>query len=265
MFTNPQDIAAAISTLDDGVLTPFTDHICQAAKPAIWFTIGAPVTKETPIGISRIGGAPDVPHDFVWPIHNGEPLTFLYQLLIDDQLIAVFIGDDDSGADVPHHVEFFAKGTPLAPATVPTNRQLPSFYDDTNPRSVFATPHILTSHEGLDLPRWFSRAHEELFADDADFLDQEDSFNELSLMTEPSDDVIVRFGGYHCGIGYDPTEDIDDGSDAADWSLLTCLESVEPSDQLELDELCIWDAGYFQILQRTDTNGVRHTYGSLET
>lgn len=270
MFHSIQDIATAITHCDQRILDPYTEVICQAAKPSIWFTIGAPVTKETPIGISRIGGAPDVSHDFVWPTHNNQPLTFLYQLAIDDHLIAVFIGAHGSGADVPHHVEFFPKNTPLAPATVPTNRQLPRFYDDTNPRSIFTTPHTLTAHEGLDLPRWVSTAYEKLLdivPDDEDIIEGfAETYEQFILMAEPDHgNVIVRFGGYHRGIGYDPAEFITDGSNVADWSLLTCLESVEPSNQLELDKLCIWDAGYFQILQRTDTNGNRHTYGSLET
>lgn len=37
-----------------------------------------------PVGSSRIGGLPDVPEGFEWPVYQGEPLSFIAQLRLSD-------------------------------------------------------------------------------------------------------------------------------------------------------------------------------------
>lgn len=265
MFNSPDDIVSACDSLFSPTLGSLRHSLYTAARRATWFTVGEALDTTTALGVSKIGGVPDVPADFSWPTHEGQHLAFLYQLRCDDHLLLVFIGHDDSGMAVAHHVEFIPLDAPLSPAIAPEIEAFPSFYKKEEPRCIFHQPHTLVAHSGYDLPRWFSSSYAEIVENAPDFSVAEEVLEQLSHLTEPDADVIVRYGGYHSGIGYDPADDIDDGSNAHDWTLLTCLESYTPQAGSTFDELCLWDAGYFQILTRVDPHGTRHTYGTLET
>src|ERR1051325_8450932 len=60
------------------ILEPVAKLIDAASRPSIafWPEVRA---RETPLGASKFGCAPDVPLNFEWPSHNGAPLQFLIQ------------------------------------------------------------------------------------------------------------------------------------------------------------------------------------------
>ena len=47
--------------------------------PAIALLLEKAADENLAVGQSKIGGAPDVPHDFVWPLWKEKPLGFVAQ------------------------------------------------------------------------------------------------------------------------------------------------------------------------------------------
>ncbi|MCT6922885.1 YwqG family protein [Metasolibacillus sp.] len=69
------------AALQDFELGEVTDRILQFAKNSIRAIATPTIENEIQIGQSKIGGAPDVPTDFIWPQTNDQhPLYFLCQL-----------------------------------------------------------------------------------------------------------------------------------------------------------------------------------------
>ncbi|MGA6539353.1 YwqG family protein [Stenotrophomonas sp. NPDC101269] len=62
-------------------------------RPRVGFSRTA--DADAPVGASRIGGGPDVPADFQWPMRNGRPLDFLLQINLAD------LQGLQSGLDLP--------------------------------------------------------------------------------------------------------------------------------------------------------------------
>ncbi|MHB8624876.1 MAG: YwqG family protein [Aggregatilineales bacterium] len=61
-------------------LAQYADAILNASKPAIHISRKRVADdSEIPVGVSKLGGSPDMPADFVWPQWNGTPLTFIGQ------------------------------------------------------------------------------------------------------------------------------------------------------------------------------------------
>jgi uncharacterized protein YwqG len=50
--------------------------------PCIGFSLDG--TGSTPVGSSRLGGGPDLPPSFDWPVDKGRPLDFLLQVNLRD-------------------------------------------------------------------------------------------------------------------------------------------------------------------------------------
>ena len=75
-------------------------------------------------------------------------------------------------------------------------------------------------------------------------------------MAEPDGEAIIRVGGYHAGIGFDSAADAVDklGGAVSDWRHLATLDSTR--------DMCIGDAGYFQMLRR-DQDGA--TFAATES
>lgn len=61
---------------------------CIAISPTVkagkWDAVSEETFDETPIGISKLGGHPDVPIDFQWPETEEGPLPFMAQIRLED-------------------------------------------------------------------------------------------------------------------------------------------------------------------------------------
>ncbi|GAC1422072.1 MAG: YwqG family protein [Ktedonobacteraceae bacterium] len=78
---NKTDVQAAFQAAG---LARLTKDIDALAKASIRLTT-TPVTETTlEIGISKLGGVPDVPSDFVWPEWKGFPQSFIAQIRLED-------------------------------------------------------------------------------------------------------------------------------------------------------------------------------------
>lgn len=63
--------------LKENGLTAFQSQFEDICSPCV----GAQVNEEIPgVGESKVGGKPDVPDGFIWPMYDGYPLEFLCQL-----------------------------------------------------------------------------------------------------------------------------------------------------------------------------------------
>jgi uncharacterized protein YwqG len=72
-----------IEQIRSNALAHHAETLERLLKPAIriWH---APSETPAPIGVSKLGGDPDLPPDFIWPEWNGTPLGFLAQLRLDE-------------------------------------------------------------------------------------------------------------------------------------------------------------------------------------
>ena len=64
--------------LVDVGLSRIADYVVDQAKPTI--LLQTTEYKDGPIGASRIGGAPDAPPNFEWPMWKDKPMSFLAQI-----------------------------------------------------------------------------------------------------------------------------------------------------------------------------------------
>jgi uncharacterized protein YwqG len=96
--------------------SPHREHVDwfrQSHRPAVDIIA---VEGEVRVGGSRFGGAPDLPHDLEWPVHDKGPYRFLAQIdlaelapicrgfrspwsnaLPRDGLLSLFVADDPTG------------------------------------------------------------------------------------------------------------------------------------------------------------------------
>lgn len=67
-------------------LTAYEDAILEASKPAIQLQLTrADKDSDIPLGVSKVGGSPDVPFGFEWVRNSkGDPMTFLAQIRLRD-------------------------------------------------------------------------------------------------------------------------------------------------------------------------------------
>lgn len=74
-------------------LSHISDAVVAAMKPSIRLTLlptdgsmydRVPRPETTPVGVSKVGGAPDLPPDLEWPEWEGEPLNFLAQISLPE-------------------------------------------------------------------------------------------------------------------------------------------------------------------------------------
>ena len=133
--------------LDDLGLTRFAPLFRQAAAPAVAFDLTPAADADAPPGASKLGGVPDLPAGFDWPVNTnpdgrGRPLDFLLQVdcaaarpaaeaagvagvLPDDGLLTFLYDLDDQpwgcdpGALGGFRVIYTPAGTPLTPTPAP--------------------------------------------------------------------------------------------------------------------------------------------------
>jgi uncharacterized protein YwqG len=72
-----------IEQIRSSALAHHAETLERLLKPAIriWH---APSETPAPIGVSKLGGDPDLPPDFIWSEWNGTPMAFLAQFRLDE-------------------------------------------------------------------------------------------------------------------------------------------------------------------------------------
>jgi uncharacterized protein YwqG len=75
-----KSLADTLRILEDSGLRYLFDEDSTLLEPAIELRTRPAVGDLSPIGSMKLGGLPDVPMDFVWPVDGKWPLTFIAQL-----------------------------------------------------------------------------------------------------------------------------------------------------------------------------------------
>ena len=79
--------------LEQHHLSHVADRVVAAMKPSIFLSLvpqggsmydRVPRPETIPVGVSKVGGSPDLPPAFQWPEWNGEPLSFLAQIALPE-------------------------------------------------------------------------------------------------------------------------------------------------------------------------------------
>lgn len=143
-----------------------------ALLPYLRRRIGYDRTESAPaaIGASRIGGGPDVPEGFDWPMHQGRPLDFILQINLKD------LQGFPAGLALPTEgvLSFFydLKNEPDGsdPANLGGHRTLLFDQDRLQRRSAPDADHALEAsglvfHPSLSLPHPFSSEGERMFGE----------------------------------------------------------------------------------------------------
>lgn len=60
------------------------DAVIERLLPAVALVATRTDDREIAVGVSKFGGAPDVPEDFAWPMWNERPLSFVAQINLDE-------------------------------------------------------------------------------------------------------------------------------------------------------------------------------------
>src|SRR5689334_2533186 len=76
--------------------------------------------KSVPVGAPRLGGAPDLPLKIGWPELDGQLLTFVLQVEVEETLLSLFVGQRAESGEVEHQV-LSVKPQSLQRRPVPTN------------------------------------------------------------------------------------------------------------------------------------------------
>jgi hypothetical protein len=63
---------------------PVWEEIRQSARPALQLVARDDAAEQDGHAISKLGGRPDLPADFEWPVFHDEPLDFLAQIRLDE-------------------------------------------------------------------------------------------------------------------------------------------------------------------------------------
>lgn len=236
-------------------------------------------TDYTKTGQSRVGGNPDLPPQFSWPLTtDGTPMTFLVQLNMCDVakndtnallpktgMLSFFLGIDEPAYNIEHRVIWFDETELL---TV-VHRESPS-------ETALGTTYVgyeLKARPSLEPPNYAYIDNGQIESDKVNFDDYEDLLYEIR--GEEDDDIIQLFGY--------PIGQHDDAEYEAALMLLTCEEDEynvdktlekltahfggdeekvkqEVTDMLMLLELetdddvgfCWWDAGVLHFFIRKE-------------
>jgi uncharacterized protein YwqG len=63
---------------------PYRDELAELVRPAVFLRSQAVSSESLPIGISRLGGLPDLPNDIAWPSWQGKPQSFIAQISLSE-------------------------------------------------------------------------------------------------------------------------------------------------------------------------------------
>src|SRR5690348_4717874 len=70
--------------IEEHGLSRVADQIMADVKPCIRLKLDYMPDEAIPVGVSKMGGSPDVPEVFAWPRWNDLPLTFIAQIRLSD-------------------------------------------------------------------------------------------------------------------------------------------------------------------------------------
>lgn len=113
-------------------LITYKEKLYTYLKPCIKITISD--KKDTILGVSKIGGIPDLPSNLKWPTKNNIPLRFVMQINLSELPenshlflslptqghLYFFIGDDDQCYDIPN-VIIYSQETPTKQNKIDTS------------------------------------------------------------------------------------------------------------------------------------------------
>ncbi|WJZ02409.1 DUF1963 domain-containing protein [Corynebacterium freiburgense] len=292
MFESIEELKKALQDPEFDVLHRLIDEIAQIARPCAVFRPAYVDSSDPtiPLGASRIGGNPDIPKGFIWPLNSsGTPLSFFLQINLADiqglqidslpesdplrllpttGLLLLFVGSDSSALNMPHRLILIPEGASLERTQPPLEAAIPSFIEEFGKNSPLNNGVPLIAEIGWDIPHWSSEIYDQIFEKYEDL----DEYDEILDTYEEFDEAFgainefIRIGGWHAGIGQYPAEDAvkyaqhdGAGSDISQWKNLLLVNSYDEF------HLCFWDAGYLQLLAHNNDAEFRHTYLGVET
>lgn len=256
--------------LNEHGLSEYAAQILPHTRPTLYLTLGE---AGEGLGCTRIGGSPDLPPDFAWPLdEDGDPYTFALQVNLAD--IPAFESNPFPSAGL---LSVFANldmaqtnraGVFLFPDAKECHRREQS-HENINELLADVKPHHLKVVLGEGLPLWATSDEEALLeeileatpnADGDDEYKLQDAYEDLTQALAPAQ-TVVRLLGHAAGIGNDPREDAYvarehnpewlynyeerrklDMSQARHWLHFLTIYSVSQWD------FFIYDAGYWQLL-----------------
>ncbi|WP_083435017.1 DUF1963 domain-containing protein [Rhodopirellula islandica] len=68
------------SAIESNRLSRLKDALHELSRECVRLSAERTRDSQTPIGVSKFGGEPDVPPSFDWPMWEDEPMTFLGQI-----------------------------------------------------------------------------------------------------------------------------------------------------------------------------------------
>ncbi len=82
MSGTPEDILR--DRLERRRLGHKADAILGIAAACIWLATRRADDDALPVGVSKLGGMPDLPQSYEWPLWRGEPMAFIAQIRLDE-------------------------------------------------------------------------------------------------------------------------------------------------------------------------------------
>lgn len=282
MSKSQAPIAELSALIDKHHLGQYKDALLQHVLLAAALAPGRTAAQDIPIGSSKLGGEPDLPHDFNWPLRDGQPLSFIAQInlaeipeipggkLPGEGLLSLFYDDRVWGFDPKDkdgfRVSCFSGETSLLNRTktpvieikeklfglFPKTSRKPSIYQSCKlvPRIVATLPGEI---DDTGLP-------EEAMDDYYEMLESIDAHHRLLGYSEPIQNSMeieceLVTNGHYCGdsSGYKKASEFEES--AKKWRLLLQIDSeTEHSDMMwgDAGRLYIWikendlDAGNFR-------------------
>ncbi|PEK30215.1 YwqG family protein [Bacillus pseudomycoides] len=236
-------------------------------------------TDYTKAGSSRVGGDPDLPPQFAWPLtSNGTPMTFLVQLNMSDitkydmnellpktGMLSFFLGIDEPAYNVEHRVIWFDEVEMLSAV----RRESPS---ETALESTYIG-YDLKARSSLEPPGYAYVDNDQIENDKVTFADYDDLFYEIR--DEKDGDIIQVFGypteqhdnseyeaaliiltGKECGCSADKAlEEIAAHFDSDMTKAKQEVVNMQMLLELESDDdvgFCWWDAGVLHFFIREE-------------
>jgi uncharacterized protein YwqG len=72
-----------VDLINAAQLTHHADSILSLVKPSIRISVAA-IEEELPVGVSKLGGTPDLPPEWEWVEIDGKPLEFIGQIRLEE-------------------------------------------------------------------------------------------------------------------------------------------------------------------------------------